>query len=493
MTIARRLIFTTIATVVCLTLITASAVWGLNSLSRHLDDALEDYDDLQTIYEIGLHAKRAQELFQSYAEDAEVSHELFNTELELTEFLGEEEAASDNAVKAAYALQTAVLNRKSDEDHLDIDNQFNLILGRIAQLATQTTQHIRATQQQANESRTTSFNFVFILATFVICGACVVSFLQYSSIMTPLNHLRRGVKMIAYGNFADRLNTDRGGEFAQVATDFNNMAKQLEDFYSELEKKVREKSQELVRTERLASVGFLAAGVAHEINNPLNIMSGYAELSLKKLNLNKPNAKEETTRALEIITEETFRCKRIIERLLGLTRGGDESRDDVAMSKVVDDVIEMVDGLPRYRKHQLQFEKPHQNTENKTTSDEKLTVFGNETELKQVLLNLTINALEAVDKESGRVKIKLEQVGPYVEISVADNGKGMTQQTLERVFEPFYTEKRGTTAPDEQSGTGLGLAITHAIIQQHGGSITASSPGLGSGSTFKFHIPISKN
>jgi len=115
--------------------------------------------------------------------------------------------------------------------------------------------------------------------------------------------------------------------------------------------------------------------------------------------------------------------------------------------------------------------------------------WGNETELKQVLLNLIVNALEAVPQHTGQVKVRVWRQADDVNLTVCDNGKGMSAQTLEQVFEPFYTEKRGTGGDSSRRGTGLGLAITYAIIEQHEGRITASSEGLGKGSTFRVELP----
>ena len=112
-------------------------------------------------------------------------------------------------------------------------------------------------------------------------------------------------------------------------------------------------------------------------------------------------------------------------------------------------------------------------------------VLGNDGELKQVLLNLTLNALEAVKPGIGEVTIGIEQADGMVRLIVADNGRGMSAQTIERVFEPFFTEKRGV----QGAGTGLGLSITHAIVESHGGRMTAQSEGVGKGSRFVVELP----
>jgi signal transduction histidine kinase len=115
--------------------------------------------------------------------------------------------------------------------------------------------------------------------------------------------------------------------------------------------------------------------------------------------------------------------------------------------------------------------------------------MANQTEIKQVLLNLMINAIEAVVDHTGRISIEGCRAGDWIEIKVTDNGRGMSAETRERVFEPFFTNKRGAGDP----GTGLGLSITHAIVTHHGGEIIASSDGADRGSRFTIRLPAASS
>ena len=145
------------------------------------------------------------------------------------------------------------------------------------------------------------------------------------------------------------------------------------------------------------------------------------------------------------------------------------------LGTVARDVAQAVGGLRDYRDRDL-----------KVVADSTalLSVTAVEAEMKQVVLNLTLNALEAVSP-GGQVRIDVARQDGWVELHVCDNGRGMTPQTLERVFEPFYTEKRGAQRP----GTGLGLSISHAIVESHGGQIRARSEGPGKGSEFIVRLP----
>lgn len=319
---------------------------------------------------------------------------------------------------------------------------------------------------------------VALLAVIVPLALLAVSLWQYRRIMMPLQRLRNWSRRIARGDFSSRCQTEGPREFVELGSDFNRMADELQAFYRRLEEMVAVKSRELVRSERLASVGYLAAGVAHEINSPLNIISGYAQLSAKRLK--RPAESPESAELLrwqDIIRDEAFRCKQITGKLLSLCRGGG-GREVVSLTQVASDVALMVRGLRNFQGRRLNV---------LINPADPFAVHANLTEMKQVMLNLTINALEAVSADGGEVIVDARRVNETVELSVIDNGRGMDAATLERVFEPFFTNKRGAG----EAGTGLGLSITFAIVADHGGRITAQSDGPGKGSRFQVTLPAS--
>jgi signal transduction histidine kinase len=328
-------------------------------------------------------------------------------------------------------------------------------------------------------------NIAVVLALVIPLWMVLATLWQYRRIMVPLQSLRQWARRVSGGDLtlAYRASSDR--EFAELGQDINRMATELQAFYRRLEEMVAAKSKDLARSERLASVGFLAAGVAHEINNPLNIMSGHAELSTRRLQQVAGNGDaEEVFKSLRIIREEAFRCKQITQKLLLLARGGGARREPVSLRPLIVDVVHMVQGLESAQGHQVNIRAEHADL---------LCVRANAAELKQVLLNLLINALEAVGSEAdrvasgtggGRVEIEARTVGKWVQMIVSDNGRGMSAATLEHIFEPFYSEKRGSSEP----GTGLGLSITHAIVADMGGTLAAQSEGPGRGSRFTVQL-----
>jgi signal transduction histidine kinase len=315
------------------------------------------------------------------------------------------------------------------------------------------------------------------LSAAVLVVTTCVGISLYRSIVLPLRELNSGVREISVGHFTKRLPEHGDPEFLAVIREFNQMAAQLEEFYLRLEEKVAEKSRELVRSERLASVGFLAAGVAHEIRNPLGIISGYAELSLKMLaNSDVFRSSTKEGRILGVIRDEAFRCKQITDKLLNLVQGGSEGRQPVDMAQIVQDVMFLVKGLEGFRERHAEFQ---------LRVPQSLCALVHPMELKQVVLNLTLNALDSVEVGTGRIEMEGRRVNGRIELCVRDNGCGMSPDTIDHVFEPFYTTKRGRATP----GTGLGLSISHAIVSQHGGMLRAESDGLGRGSRFTIELP----
>ncbi len=319
------------------------------------------------------------------------------------------------------------------------------------------------------------------LAGVVALGAAGLSVRQYRSVMRPIRRVTAGVREVAAGRFDRRLDAAGDDELAALSRDFNRMAAQLDALYRELEQRVRAASGELVRAERLASVGYLAAGVAHEINNPLGIIAGRAELALRKLGDDPADADQR--RALQIICDEAFRCKGITEKLLSLSRGSDDARGPVDLAAVAGEVAELARQLPRFRDRPVSVEPE---------PGAALEVHASAAQMKQVLLNLSINALHATEPATGRVAIGLRREGDRVVVRVADNGRGMDTETVARVFEPFFTARRtpaDTADAETRPGTGLGLSICHAIVTYHGGTIRAQSEGPGKGSTFTIELP----
>jgi len=227
---------------------------------------------------------------------------------------------------------------------------------------------------------------------------------------------------------------------------------------------------ELVRQERLAALGQLVGGVAHELNNPLTGINTHAQL------LAEPNASDsERQESRRVIAAESARAVRIVRKLLAFVRQGDADRIPVDLNQLVRDTVELRAHFLRSQQIELRLE----------LGPDPISVLGDPASLQQVLVNLLTNAEHAAvhSDRPRRIVITTEHLASSVRCSVADSGTGIAPDQLERIFNPFHTTKpRGL-------GTGLGLPISDGIAREHGGTLTVRSCPA-EGSTFVLELPV---
>lgn len=329
-----------------------------------------------------------------------------------------------------------------------------------------------------------SLGIVFTTCVLAVLLMGLILRFVYRWIFYPIRDLEQGVCRVAQGNFEHRIEVHSGDEMEDLAQAFNDMTKRLREMYCDLERQVNDRSRQLVRSERLASVGFLAAGVAHEINNPLASIAFCSEALERRLSeymeahtIHSRRSVDEQEREiiakyLKMIQEEAFRCKKITERLLEFSRGGERRREITDIGELTQSVLDMVAHLENSRGKELVF---HQN--------DKVVIPVNAQEIKSVIVNLVVNALDSMD-EGGKLAISQRIRDGMAELTVQDTGCGMTAEVLENIFEPFFTRSR------TGKGNGLGLSISHRIVNQHGGEIEACSPGPNQGSVFTVRLPM---
>lgn len=324
---------------------------------------------------------------------------------------------------------------------------------------------------------------VVLISVSVLCVILLLCTLRYfyNWIYNPIRDLQQGVQKVAGGKFDHRIDVNSSDEMEELAKAFNDMSHRLNELYTDLEHQVNERSRQLVRSERLASVGFLAAGVAHEINNPLASIAFCSEaldarideLQTKLSQAGKTGSDFEIfTKYLRMIQEEAFRCKNITERLLEFSRGGERKRERTDLVELIRSVIDVAEVHQNCKGKNIEFNPARH-----------IMAWVNVDEIKSVVLNLVVNALDSME-QGGQLHIRLEERGGMAELKFSDTGCGMDEEVLENIFEPFFTQNRSG------KGTGLGLTITHRIISQHGGEIEASSLGPGKGSTFHVRVPL---
>ena len=304
--------------------------------------------------------------------------------------------------------------------------------------------------------------------------------LSWQWILHPLRIIIHGSRRVAGGEFDYRIRLDADDEMAELAGALNDMTARFRNIRDDLDAQVRERTKQVVRSEQLASVGFLAAGVAHEINNPLASIAMCAESLEGRVSeildgkpLDKDDARHEVIRDyLGMVQDEAFRCKQITEKLLDFSRIGQTERQHAELGELVRGMVDMVGHLGKYQGKRIEF-----------AGDEPVVAAVNPQEIKQVVLNLLTNALDGLE-DGGTVWADLHARDGMAELTFKDNGCGMEPDVLEHVFEPFFTRRRAGR------GTGLGLSITYRIIADHGGTIRAESAGPGQGATFRVRLPL---
>jgi len=245
--------------------------------------------------------------------------------------------------------------------------------------------------------------------------------------------------------------------------------------YQDLEKSHRElqisheqlehAQAQLIRTEKLAALGQLAAGVAHEINNPLGTITIYAHILLKGLEANDPRRED-----LELIVSEAGRTKEIVKGLLSFARETELRPGPTDVNQLLEDVLPLVVNQSLF--HNIKIKK--------SFFPNLPTIHADETQLKQVFLNIILNAAQAMEG-SGRLMITTAPDRKQIKVKIRDTGPGISPEAMQKLFNPFFTTK--------QKGTGLGLAISYGIIERHSGKIDVKTE-LGKGTTFIVTLPI---
>jgi two-component system, NtrC family, sensor kinase len=302
------------------------------------------------------------------------------------------------------------------------------------------------------------------------------------NITRPISEMVAATCNIAAGRFDQEVRANSPGELALLAESFNamqmslrQMKADLEEWGRTLEQKVKERTEELVamqarvaQSERLASLGMLAAGVAHEVNNPLGGILSLTCLTVEDMRRDDPNREN-----LEEVIRQTERCRDIVKGLLEFSRQSKGDSEPVNLNDVLQNTLSLIGKQAQFFNIKLVCE----------LEPELPPVVADRSQFQQVFINILMNAVQAV-QEHGTITVRTRHNRPEnsVEIAISDTGTGIPPEQIDRIFDPFFTTK------ESGHGTGLGLSIAYGIVTTHGGKISVESD-VGKGSTFTIRVP----
>jgi two-component system, NtrC family, sensor kinase len=297
----------------------------------------------------------------------------------------------------------------------------------------------------------------------------------------PIHDLTLAAHRIAQGDYTTAVRESTDDELGDLAHSFNIMTTEVESAHlalresaDELERKVEVRTAELrrmqaqmIQSEKMVAIGKLAAGVAHEINNPLTGVLTNSSLMLEDLPDDHPWRED-----VQTIVNETLRCRKIVKGLLDFSRQTKPQRTLLNMNQVVEDVLALVRNQTVFRSIRITYDL-----------DSKLpAVLADADQMRQVVLNIVLNAAEAMVQDGElRLSSSSDAAARTIDIVVADTGPGIPDDVRARVFEPFFTTKK--------TGTGLGLAVAYGIMERHHGELLIDT-ARGRGTTFTIRLPI---
>lgn len=342
-------------------------------------------------------------------------------------------------------------------------------------------------QADATLAAATRQLIVAAVLTALLVGIAAAAFI-YRVVRRPVRELIDGTERIARGDLETQIEVIRNDEMGQLATSFNEMTGDLREARGELtrwseklENRLMEKTTELNRTQRqvvhmekMASLGKLAATVAHELNNPLAGILNYAKLVDRSLSEGglPDDERTELQRCLGLIQKEAARCGDTVRNLLLFARQSGAELALVSLNPIIERSLMLVH-------HHLQMTGVQLETTMFDEGTDQIVCDGNQ--VQQALLALMVNAIEAM-AEGGTLSVRAVSRDAWVAIAISDTGYGIPPEVIPHIFEPFFSTK------DKAEGVGLGLAVAYGIIQRHGGDIEVESQ-VDHGTTFTVTLP----
>lgn len=322
---------------------------------------------------------------------------------------------------------------------------------------------------------------IVMTALLLLFISLAVTFFTHRLVNRPVQELLARTKEIAAGNLEARVEKLSHDEMGELSEAFNAMTaslksarQELENWGEQLEAKVEARTREirqiqnqLIRSEKMASLGRLVAGITHEINNPLTGILMFATLASRNPNLD-PSLRAD----IEVIINEAKRCAKIVKGLLEFSRESIPQKKPSSLNTLMEGTIDLIGRQSSF--YNIEIIRDYQ-------QDLPLIPL-DENQIQQVFINMLINASQSMPG-GGMIRVTTYTQDEFVCMKISDTGTGIAEDDLEKIFDPFFTTKR-------EKGTGLGLSVSYGIIERHGGKIEVQSK-LGEGTTFTIKLPLS--
>lgn len=486
MTIERRQLIAMVLMVVLPLCVAGLSTLGLLQLGRILDNVSEEYAEARMLEPINRDLRIALLALDADAAvpPSAVRPALENAEAGLVEYLAtqyddvgsiqHQAVESGQASELLRQLRTVLGDEEAWRTSTGLSEEIQEVRSGLAALEAEADNAVQGSHELARNSRDSTLSLVFgaTLLSTASCIALVIWSTRRVNLRLRELHLRLATRL--------------PGTTAGTAGSVDGVVTQIEELNSRMLERIEESGRELLRRERLAGIGLLAADVAHEINNPMNAMLGLSELGLQSIERGPVDevTRSELAESLRVIRREAFRCKGIVERLMAMVRS-DRTSSWFDATRLVEETVQVARAARPDKAGCF------------ATSGARVSTraFGPAEDVRQILLTLLINAADAVGAD-GRIEVDATQTEREVWLRVRDNGRGFSEAVRQTFFTPFqsYSRSQGQEGhggdKGEGKGAGLGLSIAHALAEGMGAALRPFSDGPGRGSMFILAIPV---